>query len=214
MHRMPSMRRRRVATALCAVLITGLALPAAADLRYPANMTRPVMGKDAAGVERTEAPAASKARSRSAPAARDAATTAAPAGNLERLVEATAREHGVPVALARAVVTVESRWRPGVTGRAGEVGLMQIKHQTARGEGFSGSRAALYGPANNIEYGMRYLAGAYRKSGGSICGTVSKYQGGHGVRGVTRAGAVYCAKVKRLMGAARTASAGGAENAS
>jgi hypothetical protein len=34
---------------------------------------------------------------------------------------------------------------------------------------------------------------------------VSKYQGGHGVRGVTRAGSVYCGKVKNYMAKAAPA---------
>ena len=39
----------------------------------------------------------------------------------------------------------------------------------------------------------------WMKTGGNMCGAVSKYQGGHGVRGVTKAGAVYCGKVKKYM---------------
>ena len=37
------------------------------------------------------------------------------------------------------------------------------------------------------------------------CGAVSKYQGGHGVKGVTKAGAVYCGKVKNYMAKAAPA---------
>ncbi|GLK55881.1 soluble lytic murein transglycosylase-like protein [Methylopila capsulata] len=122
-----------------------------------------------------------------------------PTGSIPSMVTAMARAQGVSPALAHAVVKVESRYRPNATGRGGYIGLMQLSYQTAKGMGFRGSRQALYEPRNNLTYGMKYLAGAVAKSGGNTCAAVSKYQGGHGVRGVTRAGAVYCAKVKRFM---------------
>lgn len=121
---------------------------------------------------------------------------AAAPDSLRAIVRREAAANGVPVTLAKAVVTVESRWNPRITGRAGEVGLMQIKYPTARMIGYTGTRAGLYDPATNIKWGMKYLAGAHRLAGGDVCGTVSRYQGGHGVRGVTRMGAVYCAKAK------------------
>ena len=117
---------------------------------------------------------------------------------LSSLIAAKAAAHGVPAALANAVVRVESNYKPNVTGRAGEVGLMQIKYQTARGLGYTGTRAALYDPATNLEWGMRYLAGAQRLAGGSVCGTLAKYQGGHGTRG-TRTSHNYCGRVRTVM---------------
>jgi soluble lytic murein transglycosylase-like protein len=132
---------------------------------------------------------------------------AAMSGSIPAMVSQMARRQGVDPALAHAVVKVESRYQPRATGRGGYIGLMQLSYQTARGMGFRGSRQALYEPNANLTYGMKYLAGAVRKSGGNTCAAVSKYQGGHGVRGVTRAGAVYCAKVKRFMAEGIPASA-------
>jgi soluble lytic murein transglycosylase-like protein len=114
------------------------------------------------------------------------------------LIAATAAAHGVPVELANAVVRVESNYNPNITGRAGEIGLMQIKYQTARGLGYTGTRAALYDPATNLEWGMRYLAGAHKLAGGSLCGTLAKYQGGHGMRGSHTSGN-YCGRVRTVM---------------
>lgn len=128
--------------------------------------------------------------------------TAAPTGSIQGMVTAAAKDAGVSPALGHAVVKVESMYNPRATGRGGYIGLMQLSYQTARGMGFSGTRQALYEPSNNLRYGMRYLAEAYRKAGGNTCAAVSKYQGGHGVSGVTRAGAVYCAKVRRFMASA------------
>ncbi|WP_371347674.1 lytic transglycosylase domain-containing protein [Ancylobacter sp. IITR112] len=119
--------------------------------------------------------------------------------DLIALVDREARANGLPISLARAVVRIESNWKPQITGRAGEVGLMQIKHQTARGMGYKGSRAKLYEPATNIRWGMRYLAGAYRLAGGDTCGTVMRYQGGHGAKRMSSAARSYCSKARTIM---------------
>ena len=115
------------------------------------------------------------------------------------IVDKEARANGIPIALARAVVRIESNWNAGLTGRAGEVGLMQIKHPTARGIGYGGTRAALYNPATNIKWGMRYLAGAYKLAGGDTCGTVMRYQGGHGAKRMSSMARAYCSKARTIM---------------
>ncbi len=107
-----------------------------------------------------------------------------------------AKANGVPVALAHAVVTIESRYRAKVTGAAGEVGLMQIKPATARGMGYKGSTKALYNPDTNIKWGMRYLAGAVKRGGGTTCGTILKYNAGHYAKRMNPVSKRYCSKVK------------------
>ncbi len=126
-----------------------------------------------------------------------ASSTAARATGLKAKVQYHAAKHGVPADLAHGVVMVESRYNARATGPGGYIGLMQLSYRTAKGMGYQGSRAALYDPDTNLHFGMKYLAGAYQKSGGSMCGAVSKYQGGHGVKGITRSGAVYCSKVRK-----------------
>jgi soluble lytic murein transglycosylase-like protein len=109
-----------------------------------------------------------------------------------------AAENGVPLGLAHAVIRKESGYNPRAHG-GGAVGLMQIKPATARGIGYRGSTAGLYDPATNLEWGMRYLGGAYRLGGGDICGTALRYQGGHRA---TRQSAVtrrYCTELKAIM---------------
>jgi soluble lytic murein transglycosylase-like protein len=131
-----------------------------------------------------------------------ASVTGAPpsrGGSLQSMVQHYAAANGVPQQLAHGVVMVESRYNARATGRGGYIGLMQIGYRTAKGMGYTGSRAGLYDPETNLRYGMKYLGQAYAQAGGNMCGTVSKYQGGHGVRGVTRAGAAYCGKVKKYM---------------
>jgi soluble lytic murein transglycosylase-like protein len=115
------------------------------------------------------------------------------------LVDNTAVAHDVPLELAHAVVRVESNYNPRATGHDGTVGLMQIKPRTARGLGYSGSVRELYNPRTNIEWGIRYLAGARKLAKGNVCRTVLKYQGGHGAERMTNASSVYCGKVKTLI---------------
>jgi len=118
---------------------------------------------------------------------------------LRAMVARHAAQNGVPFAIADAVVKVESNYNPRATNRSGAMGLMQIKTQTARGEGFSGGPSGLLNPETNIRFAMRYLATAYRMSGGDLCGTVMRYQQGHGARHMSAADRSYCAKAKGLM---------------
>lgn len=115
------------------------------------------------------------------------------------LIEQYAKSYGVPTALAHAVVRHESNYRPDVRGKAGEIGLMQIKLSTARGLGYSGSAKGLYEPSTNIQYGMKYLAMAHKLGGGSTCGTILKYNAGHGAKRMNPTSANYCNKVKAYM---------------
>ncbi len=115
------------------------------------------------------------------------------------LIAKYAKQHGVPYSLARAVVQVESTFRPNVTGGAGEIGLMQIKLSTARGMGYKGSRKGLYDPATNLYWGMKYLGKARRLAGGSTCGTILRYNAGHGAKRMNPVSSRYCSKVRRIL---------------
>lgn len=130
--------------------------------------------------------------------ARQPALRGAPSGSIKALIAHHAAANGVPYALADAVVRIESRYQPHVSN-GGALGLMQIKPQTARGEGFAGPASALYNPSTNLTYGMRYLARAYRMSGGDTCGTVMRYQSGHAARSMSGANRAYCSKARAIM---------------
>lgn len=124
---------------------------------------------------------------------------AAPAGSdgLKAIVARHAAENGVPFALADAVVRIESRYNPRASN-AGNYGLMQIRHQTARGMGYSGSAGGLLDAETNARYAMKYLAQAYRLAGGDTCKTVMKYQSGHMTARMSGANRTYCAKVRTI----------------
>jgi soluble lytic murein transglycosylase-like protein len=110
-------------------------------------------------------------------AARGAAT--ASHGDFDALVASYASANGVPVSLVHRVIMRESRYNPHVIGRGGAMGLMQIKHATARGLGYTGSASGLLDPETNLSYAVRYLAGAYRAAGGNENQAVSYYARGY-----------------------------------
>ncbi|MBB3934347.1 lytic transglycosylase domain-containing protein [Aureimonas phyllosphaerae] len=115
------------------------------------------------------------------------------------IIAREAKANDIPVELAHAIVSVESNYKVEVTGRAGEIGLMQIKPATARDMGFEGDSSDLYNPAVNIKYGMKYLAGAERRGGGTLCGTILKYNAGHYSKRMNPTSARYCQKVKTVL---------------
>ena len=106
---------------------------------------------------------------------------AAFAGQAEyaEMVAAHARANGVPEALVHRVIMRESRYQPGLVGRGGTIGLMQIKLATARGVGYTGDAAGLRDPDTNLNWGVKYLAGAYRAANGDHNRAVRYYASGY-----------------------------------
>lgn len=117
----------------------------------------------------------------------------------DHLIAAAAKRHGISVELAHAVIRVESNYNARARGRHGEIGLMQIKPATARGLGFRGKASALYDPATNLEWGMRYLAGAQARAGGDTCGTILRYNAGHFATRMNARSRQYCGQVKQII---------------
>ena len=117
------------------------------------------------------------------------------------IISRYASEYGVPVSLAHAVIKLESNYRVSARGRAGEIGLMQIKPSTARMMGYGGSAKQLYEPETNIKYGMKYLGEAFKLGGGNTCTAILKYNAGHAATRMNPVSSAYCEKVKRLLGA-------------
>ena len=106
--------------------------------------------------------------------------------------------HGVPVKLADAVVRLESRYNPRARNGA-NLGLTQVSYTTAKSMGYGGSPAGLFEPSANLNYGIKYLAQAYRLAGGDTCRTIMKYQSGHRAVSMNGANRTYCGKVRTVM---------------
>src|SRR5580698_9263372 len=97
----------------------------------------------------------------------------------DELVATHARANGVPEALVHRVIVRESGYRPGLVGRGGAIGLMQIKLATARGLGYTGDAAGLRDPETNLTYAVKYLAGAYRAANGDHDRAVHYFAAGY-----------------------------------
>jgi soluble lytic murein transglycosylase-like protein len=118
---------------------------------------------------------------------------------LVEIVNRHALAAGVPAGLVRAVIRVESDWDINLTGHAGEIGLMQIRPETARDIGFKGADDELYDPETNIRWGVAYLAAGYKLANGDLCQTILKYNAGTEVSKMTEAASAYCGRVRNIL---------------
>ena len=118
--------------------------------------------------------------------------------SLAEMLAKHAFEEGVPVALARAVVRIESGGNAHASNH-GALGLMQIKWATARAVGFSGPAMGLFVADTNLRFGMKVLAQAYRDAHGDVCGALMRYQSGHLAQHANAANRAYCAKARSFM---------------
>jgi soluble lytic murein transglycosylase-like protein len=107
----------------------------------------------------------------------------ASSGAFDSAIARHAQANGVPEHLVRRVIVRESRYNARAVGRGGAMGLMQIKHATARSMGYSGSAGGLLDAETNLTYAVRYLAGAYRAAGGNPNRAVAYYASGYHGRG-------------------------------
>ena len=107
--------------------------------------------------------------------------------NVVSLIKAEAPRSGVPTWFALKIAKVESGYNPMVTGGEGEIGVFQMKCQTARGIGYSGSCSGLYNPATNVHWGLRHLSMAVKASGGNLRLAASMHNGGLGCHHIVRA---------------------------
>jgi soluble lytic murein transglycosylase-like protein len=197
-----------VAAALAAGLVNSAAHAQDSERRYdPVELQKAFEAQKASAGGAAAPDGVDPTTTASIPAAAKPAAKAASGVDLKAvksgysgIISRYAAEYGVPVALAHAVVSVESNFRPQAKGRAGEIGLMQIKPSTARMMGYSGSAKGLFDPETNIKYGMKYLAKAQSLGGGDTCGTILKYNAGHAAKRMNPVSAAYCAKVKRAIG--------------
>lgn len=89
-------------------------------------------------------------------------------------IQRAANLYHVPVALVRAVMTVESDFDPRAVSRAGARGLMQLMPATAKGMGVVDS----FDPRQNIFGGTRYLRILANRFDGDLVLTIASYHAG------------------------------------
>jgi soluble lytic murein transglycosylase-like protein len=86
--------------------------------------------------------------------------------------------YNIPESLIHRSVRRESNYNPAA--RNGPYwGLMQIRHDTAKGMGYHGPAHGLLDAETNLTYAVPYLANAYRLSGGSEARAIQLYAGGY-----------------------------------
>lgn len=97
---------------------------------------------------------------------------------LDGLIAKYANLYDVPESLIHRVVKRESTYNP--RARNGPYyGLMQIRHDTARSMGYSGTAEGLLDAETNLKYSVKYLRGAYITAGYNSDGAVRNYSRGY-----------------------------------
>jgi len=91
------------------------------------------------------------------------------------LVDNAARKYGLPPELVRAVVAVESAYRPDAVSSKGAIGLMQLMPSTARELGADPKVAA-----QNVDAGTRYLRDLLLKYDQRMFHALAAYNAGPG----------------------------------
>lgn len=97
---------------------------------------------------------------------------------VRRKINYWSNHYDVPPTLVHRVVQRESQYNPGA--RNGPYyGLMQILPQTARTMGHRGSPQSLLDADTNLQYGVKYLRGAYLVARGNQDKAISWYSKGY-----------------------------------
>ena len=115
------------------------------------------------------------------------------------LIRREAERHRLPPELADAVAQIESAYNPQASGALGEVGLMQIRPETAALLGYRGTVSGLFEPETNVYYSVAYLAIAWRRANGDLCRALMKYRAGHGEERMSAFSIEYCRRARSYL---------------
>jgi hypothetical protein len=99
-------------------------------------------------------------------------------GSHDAMIAQHAAANGLPEALVRRVIKIESGGNPTLVSK-GNYGLMQIRLGTAKAMGYTGTPEGLLDANTNMTYAVKYLGGAYRAANGSHEGAIRNYQRGY-----------------------------------
>lgn len=110
--------------------------------------------------------------------ARSRARVDGPPEAYRELIAKHASINEVPADLVHRVIMRESRYNQHLVFN-GNYGIMQIRLGTARALGYKGSVEGLLDADTNMMYAVRYLAGAFKISGGNYDRTIAFYTRGY-----------------------------------
>lgn len=98
------------------------------------------------------------------------------AQDITSLISRASRRYGVDEGLIKAVIQVESNFKPTAVSSAGARGLMQLMPATAAGLGVTDS----FNPEQNVMAGTRFLKDMLNRYGGDIDKALAAYNWGPG----------------------------------
>lgn len=124
------------------------------------------------------------------------------------IIDAAAKENGLPVELVESVIHTESRFNPNAVSRVGAQGLMQLMPETAAGLGVTDP----FDPEQNIRGGARYLKQQLDEFGTEELALAAYNAGPHNVRkhGGVPPFAETQAYVRKILGREPSVPTGGA----
>lgn len=132
-----------------------------------------------AGCAATESPVASAPDSYvNEPRSEEAIGATTGKDGLHHRIAHFARLYDIPESLIHRSVRRESNYNPAAH-HGPYWGLMQIRHDTAKGMGYKGPANGLLDADTNLTYAVPYLANAYRLSGGNEARAIQLYAGGY-----------------------------------
>jgi soluble lytic murein transglycosylase-like protein len=88
------------------------------------------------------------------------------------MFETMASETGVPTIFLASIALQESSCNPGVTGGAGEIGMMQITSEKCPTDG-----SDCFDPMTNIRIGAQYFKTVLDGNSGNLAATMGEYNG-------------------------------------
>jgi hypothetical protein len=92
------------------------------------------------------------------------------------IITAMSELHGVNPMIVRALIQVESNYRPRARSHKGAMGLMQLMPATARAYNVRNP----YDPKSNIAAGVKHLKGLIDRMGGEVAMALAAYNAGEG----------------------------------
>lgn len=115
----------------------------------------------------------------------------------EAVIVMAARHHNVPESMALAVAETESKFNCDAVGKAGEIGLFQIKPTTAFLLGYAGSVQGLKDCTTNAFFGALHLKRALVSCGGDQACAISRHN--RGLRAKPKPASAYNKKVGKNL---------------
>jgi len=128
-----------------------------------------------------------------------AGETATSRSEIRKIIERETARTNLPADIAEAIVFVESGYNSAIVGNAGEVGLMQVRLETAVALGFKGNATELAELDLNIHYGVLYLSRAWQLAGGDLCRTLMEYRASHDEGEKNPRSQVYCNRARNRL---------------